>query len=78
MTARNFQIGDIIENDWAGDINPTKRMIYIGRGKYLLHDGRVTGFDNPPFGQKDPLKKVGHAFVEGWRTMLASREGDPS
>ncbi len=70
---RDFQIGDIVENDWAGDINPTKRMIYIGKGKYLCHDGKITEIVRPAPGQDEPLHKVGHAFIEGWKSILMDR-----
>ncbi|MEL7628734.1 hypothetical protein AAGW04_06980 [Pectobacterium aroidearum] len=68
------KIGDIVENGWAGDGNPHKRMIYIGNGKYLCCDGHIAQLAKPCSEYPDRRKVLGNAFVDNWRDILAARD----
>lgn len=59
--------GDLLRNDWAGENNPQKITMYIGRGKIgsnetikaLSHDGRVVHHCK----KDNRLVVVGHLFA---------------
>jgi len=70
MKKHNFDIGDIVENTWADDDNPIKRMIYIGHQKYLCIDGGIIFISASNLDGEGPLCKVGSAMVCNWRYLL--------
>lgn len=74
MKKDSFDIGDIVENKWADDDNPIKRMIYIGHQKYLCMDGMIICISSPDLEGEGPLYKIGCALVSNWRSLLGQRE----
>jgi len=40
-----FKMGDIIENESAGDVNPNKRMMYLRSDKYNIYCLGVDGME---------------------------------
>jgi hypothetical protein len=85
MSAR-FKFGDIIENGWAGDSNPTKRGVYLwsftrtGRmnpGKHVkvLHDDGRTG--ELRIADDDKMTVVGTIFDER-DAALAAKDAEIS
>ena len=82
MDIENLVKGDIVRNRFAGDENPRRFMVYLGKstirqGRYrhkgytcLDYDGRKTQI----FRENDPLVKVGHmaeydAFIAALRRL---------
>lgn len=70
-TAKSFKFGDVIENGWASDANPTKRGVFLRRGfrtgrmnpgPYIicLHDDGKTS--ETPSDPMSKLTKVGTIF----------------
>lgn len=84
MGAR-FKFGDIIENGWAADSNPTKRGIFLwsfnrtGRmnpGKHvkLLHDDGKTG--ELRISDDDNMTVVGSIFDEKVSEAIAAKDAE--
>lgn len=88
---KGFKFGDIVENGWAGDTNPNKRLIFIKFGH------RASGGTNPgkhfvsmdvdgrriehSAGEEHKMRVVGSIFgcdcLAELKIVLATRKGDP-
>lgn len=87
MMGEEFKKGDIVRNIYAGEHNPKRYMLYIGKCtikqgktkskgyKCIDYDGRKAEI----FASNDPLVKVGHmkefdAFIKALKMMGENNE----
>lgn len=83
-----FRKGDIVRNIYAGESNPTRYLLYLGKGtckqgRYSHKAYNCMGFDGTKvqvFRQDNPLVLVGHmpeydAFVLALKGLKDFKEG---
>lgn len=82
-----FKKGDIVKNIYAGEHNPIKYLLYIGKctikqGRYKSKGYKCVAFDGRKvqlFRDNDPLVKVGHMnefdeFTKALKSLLEIKE----
>jgi hypothetical protein len=69
-----MKFGDIVVNEWAGDRNPHKVLMFVRKTKRVVYcltrDGSAVEFCND---SQLRLSKVGCANMDVWDQMIAAK-----